>query len=67
MYTINNENRYDQRNFLGRVAHFFDVIDPTTLFTTDQQLNQALQLLQKQKEREAQGLSFHSQHSTSIA
>lgn len=37
--------RYDQGSFLGRLRHFIDVIDPTTLFVSEKQLKDSLKLL----------------------
>ena len=39
------ESRYDQSSFLGRLQHFLDVVDPRTLFVSDAQLQNAVDLL----------------------
>ena len=39
------ESRYDQSTFSGRLKHFFDVVDPRTLLTSDDQLQRAVDLL----------------------
>ncbi|XP_051931809.1 sideroflexin-5b [Hippocampus zosterae] len=38
-------SRYDQGSFLGRLRHFVDIIDPSTLFVSEKQLNESIQLL----------------------
>lgn len=37
--------RYDQSTFDGRLRHFFDVIDPRTLFTSEEKLKSCVKLL----------------------
>ncbi|XP_028994982.1 sideroflexin-5a isoform X2 [Betta splendens] len=37
--------RFDQNTFLGRFRHFLDVIDPRTLFVTERQLQECIDLL----------------------
>ncbi|XP_062578380.1 sideroflexin-5-like [Saccostrea cucullata] len=37
--------RYDQSTFDGRLRHFFDVIDPRTLFTSKEELQRSIKLL----------------------
>uniref|UniRef100_A0A671WQ77 Sideroflexin 5b n=1 Tax=Sparus aurata TaxID=8175 RepID=A0A671WQ77_SPAAU len=37
--------RYDQGSFLGRLRHFIDVIDPSTLFVSEKQLKESIKLL----------------------
>jgi hypothetical protein len=39
--------RFDQSNYIGRLKHFLDVIDPRTLLTSDAELEQSLTLLKK--------------------
>ena len=39
------KSRYDLNTYTGRVRHFFNIIDPRTLFTTDEQLKKAQALL----------------------
>ncbi|XP_013405908.1 sideroflexin-5 [Lingula anatina] len=41
-----NESRFDQNTFSGRLRHFLDVVDPKTLFTSNQRLKESCQLLQ---------------------
>ncbi|XP_057706746.1 sideroflexin-5b isoform X3 [Corythoichthys intestinalis] len=38
-------SRYDQGSFLGRLRHFVDVIDPSTLFVSEKQLKDSIKLL----------------------
>ncbi|WKX94150.1 hypothetical protein Q1695_011426 [Nippostrongylus brasiliensis] len=38
--------RFPQETFLGRYLHYLDVIDPTTLFTSNKRLQECIQLLQ---------------------
>jgi hypothetical protein len=40
-----NQSRYDQNTFTGRLRHFIDVVDPSTLFTSEVKLQQSIQLL----------------------
>ncbi|XP_065883360.1 sideroflexin-5-like [Dysidea avara] len=47
------EPRYDQSTFQGRLRHFFDIVDPRTLFTTKKQLQEAIELLDKVKKNES--------------
>ncbi|XP_072026772.1 sideroflexin-5-like [Amphiura filiformis] len=44
-----NKPRFDQGTFLGRYKHFLDIIDPRTLFTSKQQLEDAIKLLDDYK------------------
>ncbi|KAI7801761.1 sideroflexin-5b [Triplophysa rosa] len=37
--------RYDQSTFLGRLRHFIDIIDPSTLFVTESRLKEYIKLL----------------------
>ncbi|XP_064631537.1 sideroflexin-5-like [Lineus longissimus] len=37
--------RYDQTTFYGRLRHFIDVTDPTTLFTSQAKLDKSLKLI----------------------
>ncbi|XP_040055710.2 sideroflexin-5a isoform X2 [Gasterosteus aculeatus] len=37
--------RFDQNTFFGRLRHFLDVIDPSTLFVTEKRLQESLELL----------------------
>nr|XP_020459883.1 sideroflexin-5 [Monopterus albus] len=37
--------RFDQNTFFGRFRHFLDVIDPRTLFVTEKQLQECVELL----------------------
>ncbi|XP_061140931.1 sideroflexin-5b isoform X2 [Syngnathus typhle] len=39
------ESRYDQGSFLGRLRHFVDIIDPSTLFVSEKQLKESIKLL----------------------
>ncbi|KAK7110024.1 sideroflexin-5-like [Littorina saxatilis] len=41
--------RFDQGKFAGRLRHFLDIIDPRTLFTTKEQLESSLKLLEDYK------------------
>lgn len=38
-------SRYDQGSFLGRLRHFVDIIDPSTLFVSEKQLKESIKLL----------------------
>ncbi|XP_077589672.1 sideroflexin-5b [Stigmatopora nigra] len=38
-------SRYDQGSFLGRLRHFVDVIDPSTLFVSEERLKDSIKLL----------------------
>ncbi|XP_028852399.1 sideroflexin-5a isoform X2 [Denticeps clupeoides] len=40
------ESRFDQSSFYGRLRHFLDVIDPRTLFVSEQRLNESVNLLE---------------------
>ncbi|CAN9515189.1 unnamed protein product [Ophioblennius macclurei] len=42
-------SRYDQGSFLGRLRHFVDVIDPSTLFVSEQRLKDSIKLLDDYK------------------
>lgn len=44
-----NKPRFDQGTFLGRYKHFLDIIDPRTLFTSQQQFDDAIGLLDDYK------------------
>lgn len=44
-----NKSRFDQSTFFGRWRHFMDVIDPSTLFTSNVKLEECLDLLDKYK------------------
>ncbi|KAG7224801.1 hypothetical protein INR49_013514 [Caranx melampygus] len=37
--------RYDQSSFLGRLRHFIDIIDPSTLFVSERRLKECIKLL----------------------
>nr|AAH98893.1 Zgc:114137 [Danio rerio] len=37
--------RFEQSTFLGRLRHFIDIIDPSTLFVTESRLNECMRLL----------------------
>ncbi|XP_022616050.1 sideroflexin-5-like isoform X2 [Seriola dumerili] len=37
--------RYDQGSFLGRLRHFIDIIDPSTLFVSEKRLKESIKLL----------------------
>ncbi|XP_070818743.1 sideroflexin-5b [Chaetodon trifascialis] len=41
--------RYDQGSFLGRLRHFIDIIDPSTLFVSEKQLKECIKLLDDYK------------------
>ncbi|XP_060935418.1 sideroflexin-5b isoform X2 [Limanda limanda] len=41
--------RYDQGSFLGRLRHFVDIIDPSTLFVSEKRLKECLKLLDDYK------------------
>ncbi|KAM8915779.1 sideroflexin-5a isoform 1-T1 [Spinachia spinachia] len=41
--------RFDQDTFFGRLRHFLDVIDPSTLFVTEKRLQDSLELLHRFK------------------
>uniref|UniRef100_A0A3B4Z7Z2 Sideroflexin 5 n=1 Tax=Stegastes partitus TaxID=144197 RepID=A0A3B4Z7Z2_9TELE len=41
--------RYDQTSFLGRLRHFVDVIDPSTLFVSEIRLKECIKLLDDYK------------------
>lgn len=42
--------RYDQSAFLGRLRHFIDIIDPSTLFVTESRLKECIKLLDEFKQ-----------------
>ncbi|KAM8849059.1 sideroflexin-5b isoform 2-T2 [Synchiropus picturatus] len=42
-------SRYDQGSFLGRLRHFVDIIDPSTLFVSESRLKESLKLLEDYK------------------
>ena len=41
------ESRYDQSTFIGRLKHFFDVVDPRTLLTSGADLQSSIELLKE--------------------
>eukprot|EP00457_Paulinella_chromatophora_P009022 gb/GEZN01009073.1/.p1 GENE.gb/GEZN01009073.1/~~gb/GEZN01009073.1/.p1 ORF type:complete len:335 (+),score=18.10 gb/GEZN01009073.1/:53-1057(+) len=41
--------RYNQKTYWGRVYHFIDIINPATLFTSEETLKKSIQLLEAQK------------------
>ncbi|XGW12529.1 hypothetical protein V3C99_013313, partial [Haemonchus contortus] len=41
-----NSPRFPQETFLGRYLHYLDVVDPSTLFTSDKRLRECVQLLE---------------------
>ncbi|XP_069550301.1 sideroflexin-5b [Brachyistius frenatus] len=41
--------RYDQGSFLGRLRHFVDIIDPSTLFVSETRLKECIKLLDDYK------------------
>jgi hypothetical protein len=43
--------RYDQSTYFGRVRHFFDVIDPRTLLTSDAELKKSVALISAHKDK----------------
>ncbi|XP_060072870.1 sideroflexin-5-like [Ylistrum balloti] len=45
------KSRFDQGTFYGRLRHFLDVIDPSTLLTTESKLNECIQLLDDYKNK----------------
>jgi len=52
-------SRYDQSSFSGRLAHFREMTDPRTLFTTSDELAAAKGLLAKHAEGKAAGATDH--------
>ncbi|XP_022055087.1 sideroflexin-5b isoform X2 [Acanthochromis polyacanthus] len=42
-------SRYDQSSFLGRLRHFVDIIDPSTLFVSEIRLKECIKLLDDYK------------------
>ncbi|XP_058504895.1 sideroflexin-5b [Solea solea] len=42
--------RYDQGSFLGRLRHFIDIIDPSTLFVSETRLKECIKLLDDYKQ-----------------
>ncbi|TKS72130.1 Sideroflexin-5 Tricarboxylate carrier BBG-TCC [Collichthys lucidus] len=42
-------SRYDQGSFLGRLRHFIDIIDPSTLFVSEKELKESIKLLDDYK------------------
>ncbi|XP_077958111.1 sideroflexin-5b isoform X4 [Gasterosteus aculeatus] len=44
--------RYEQGSFLGRLRHFIDVIDPSTLFVSEKRLKECVKLLDDYKHGE---------------
>ncbi|KAM8910320.1 sideroflexin-5b [Spinachia spinachia] len=52
--------RYEQGSFLGRLRHFVDVIDPSTLFVSEKRLKECVKLLDDYKRGELPpGVSDH--------
>nr|XP_006013348.2 PREDICTED: sideroflexin-5 [Latimeria chalumnae] len=43
------EPRFDQATFYGRLRHYLDIIDPRTLFTTENRLREVVKLLEDYK------------------
>ncbi|XP_012735286.2 sideroflexin-5b isoform X1 [Fundulus heteroclitus] len=41
--------RYDQTSFLGRLRHFIDIIDPSTLFVSEKRLKECIKILDDYK------------------
>nr|XP_046163038.1 sideroflexin-5-like isoform X3 [Oncorhynchus gorbuscha] len=41
--------RYDQSSFLGRLKHFVEIIDPSTLFVSERRLTECIKLLDEFK------------------
>lgn len=41
-----NKSRYNLETYIGRLCHNFDLIDPRTLFTSEQKLNESISLLE---------------------
>ncbi|XP_014902719.1 sideroflexin-5b isoform X2 [Poecilia latipinna] len=41
--------RYDQSSFFGRLRHFVDIIDPSTLFVSEKKLKECIKLLDDYK------------------
>jgi len=39
------QSRYDQSTFGGRLKHFFDIVDPRTLLTSEDRLRESIELL----------------------
>ncbi|ESO85043.1 hypothetical protein LOTGIDRAFT_130996 [Lottia gigantea] len=44
-----NKPRFDQSTFSGRLRHFLDIIDPSTLLTSEKKLKESCQLLNDYK------------------
>ncbi|XP_037635688.1 sideroflexin-5b isoform X2 [Sebastes umbrosus] len=52
--------RYEQGSFLGRLRHFIDIIDPSTLFVSEKRLKECMKLLDDYKHGELPaGVSDH--------
>ncbi|XP_052006333.1 sideroflexin-5b [Xyrauchen texanus] len=52
--------RYDQSTFLGRFRHFIDIIDPSTLFVSEDHLKKCVKLLDDFKQGNLpQGITHH--------
>lgn len=49
--------RFDTSTYAGRVAHFYEMVSPLTLFTTADELEAALQLLKRHELGEAAGVA----------
>ncbi|XP_011408559.1 PREDICTED: sideroflexin-5-like [Amphimedon queenslandica] len=45
-----DKSRFDQSTFNGRLRHFIDIVDPRTLFTSNQRLEASVKLLEDFKE-----------------
>ena len=52
-----NGSRFDTSSFHGRMAHFYEMVSPLTLFTTKAELEAALQLLERHASGDASGAS----------
>ena len=49
--------RYSQDNYAGRVRHFFSVIDPRTLLCSEKQIRESVDLLQRYKNGQREGVT----------
>ena len=47
--------RYDQSTYAGRLAHFREMVNPSTLFISDDELNKKINLLGRHAKGEATG------------
>uniref|UniRef100_A0A3P9BQ52 Sideroflexin 5b n=1 Tax=Maylandia zebra TaxID=106582 RepID=A0A3P9BQ52_9CICH len=52
--------RYDQGSFFGRLRHFVDIIDPSTLFVSEKRLNECIKLLDDYKHGSLPPGVFHA-------